>query len=78
VHGYFIAPACAKYGWTRSNLNSVIQSGMTEAQSMAGSSVESGLQVGKDDEMDNSKLLLFPRAEAKHYEEVVGTYATMG
>jgi hypothetical protein len=51
---------------------------MTEAQSMAGSSVESGLQVGKDDEMDNSKLLLFPRAEAKHYEEVVGTYATMG
>jgi hypothetical protein len=76
VEGYYIAPACAKYGVPPKDLRPVIRSAMLEAHSMAESSIDSGLQVGNDDPMDNSKLLLFPRAEARHYEEVIGTYVT--
>jgi hypothetical protein len=71
VEAYFISPSCASYGQPRSDIGPVIEAGMEEAYSMAKSSIKSDLHVGNDDPMDNSKLLLFPKAEAKHYEDII-------
>jgi hypothetical protein len=74
VEAYYIGPACADYK-TLGDLGPVIQSSMKESRSMAKSSLESGLLSDQKDQEDNSKDLLYQRAEKKHFQQVIGTYS---